>query len=96
MTPDDLEGFVDLPRNCASVLLSMLFAEVGPDDVKISLRSKGDFHSNQIALQFGGGGHIHASGIRIAGTLQSVEETVLAEARKALETYLKEKVALGA
>jgi bifunctional oligoribonuclease and PAP phosphatase NrnA len=96
MTPDDLEGFVDLPRNCASVLLSMLFAEVGPDDVKISLRSKGDFHSNQIALQFGGGGHIHASGIRVAGTLQSVEETVLAEARKAIETYLKEKVAQGA
>ena len=95
MTPDDLEGFVDLPRNCGSVLLSMLFAEVEPEDVKISLRSKGDFHSNKIAAQFGGGGHTHASGIRLAGNLQSVEETVLAEARKALENYVKEKVAIG-
>jgi bifunctional oligoribonuclease and PAP phosphatase NrnA len=96
MTPDDLEGFVDLPRNCGSVLLSMLFAEVDRDDIKISLRSKGDFHSNQIAAQFGGGGHTHASGIRLAGNLQSVEETVLAEARKAIETHSAKKIALGA
>lgn len=96
MTPDDLEGFVDLPRNCRSVLLSMLFAEVEPNDVKISLRSKGDFHSNTIAAQFGGGGHSHASGIRISGTLQDVETTVLTEARKALNTYSQQKVAAGA
>ncbi len=96
MTPDDLEGFVDLPRNCRSVLLSMLFAEVETDDVKISLRSKGDFHSNKIAAQFGGGGHSHASGIRLSGNLQSVEETVLSEARTALRSFLKDNIPLGA
>ncbi|MCI0415225.1 bifunctional oligoribonuclease/PAP phosphatase NrnA [bacterium] len=96
MTPDDLEGFVDMPRNCRSVLLSILFAEVAPDDVKISLRSKGEFHSNKIALLFGGGGHSHASGIRLSGNLQSIEEMVLAEARKGLGPYLKKNCAVSA
>jgi phosphoesterase RecJ-like protein len=96
MTPDDLEGFVDMPRNCRSVLLSMLFAEVAPDDVKISLRSKGDFHSNKIAFLFGGGGHSHASGIRLSGKLQDIEETVLTEARKALRAFLKDDHAFSA
>ena len=96
MSPDDLEGFVDIPRNCRSVLLSILFAEVGPEDVKISLRSKGDFHSNKIATIFDGGGHSHASGIRLNGNLMSVQEMVLNEARKALVSFLNAKVALGA
>jgi len=84
MTQEDLEGFVDIPRNCKSVLLSVLFAEVEPNDIKISLRSKGDFHSNKLAAQFGGGGHSHASGIRLSGPLPQIEQMILAEARKAL------------
>ena len=84
MTLDDLEGFVDIPRNCKTVLLSVLFAEVEPNDIKISLRSKGDFHSSKIAAQFGGGGHNHASGIRLPGSLADIEQLILAEARKAL------------
>ncbi len=84
MTQDDLEGFVDLPRNCRSVLLSVLFLEVQPDDIKISLRSKGDFQSNSVAARFNGGGHAHASGIRLNGNLATVETMVLTEARKAL------------
>ena len=84
MTQDDLEGFVDIPRNCKTVLLSVLFAEVEPNDIKISLRSKGDFHSNKIAALFGGGGHSHASGIRLSGALSEVEHRILTEARKAL------------
>jgi phosphoesterase RecJ-like protein len=96
MSPDDLEGFVDLPRNCKSVLLSILFVEVAPEDIKISLRSKGDFHSNRIAAEFGGGGHSHASGIRLSGNLQDVQETILAVARKALKEYSEQTVPLGA
>jgi len=84
MTLDDLEGFVDIPRNCKTVLLSVLFAEVEPNDIKISLRSKGDFHSSKIAAQFGGGGHSHASGIRLPGSLVEIEKLILGEARKAL------------
>jgi phosphoesterase RecJ-like protein len=85
--PDDVEGFVDMPRNCKNVLLSVLFLEVEPDDVKISLRAKGNFNASQLAAQFGGGGHNHASGIRLIGPLPQIEQTILAEARKALANY---------
>jgi len=85
LNPEDAEGFVDLPRNCRSVLLSMLFLEVEPEDVKISLRAKGNFNANKLASVFGGGGHNHASGIRMTGSLSEIENTVLNEARKALQ-----------
>lgn len=88
LTSDDVEGFVDFPRNCRSVVLSVLFLEVEPDDIKISLRAKGEFNANRLATQFGGGGHNHASGIRLQGSLHSVEEMLLAEARKALQPFL--------
>jgi bifunctional oligoribonuclease and PAP phosphatase NrnA len=83
--PDDVEGFVDLARNCKNVLLSAVFLEVEPDDVKISLRAKGNFNASQLAAKFGGGGHNHASGIRLAGSLPEIEKAVLTEARKDLE-----------
>ncbi len=85
---EDIDGFVDLPRNCRSVLLSVLFLEVEPNDVKISLRAKGDFNANRLAGLFGGGGHNHASGIRLTGPLPVIEESVLKEARKAMQPFL--------
>lgn len=85
--PDDVEGFVDMARNCKNVLLSMVFLEVEPNDVKISLRAKGNFNASQLAAKFGGGGHNHASGIRLAGLLPEIEKAVLTEARKELENY---------
>lgn len=84
--PDEIDGFVDLARNCKSVTLSMLFLEVEPNDIKISLRAKGQFNANQLAGKFGGGGHNHASGIRLASTLEQAEQSVLDEARKAVDS----------
>lgn len=85
---DDVEGFVDIPRNCRDVLLSIVFLEVEPNDVKVSLRAKGSFNANQLATMFGGGGHNHASGIRILDSLSKAERMVLTEARKAMIPFL--------
>jgi phosphoesterase RecJ-like protein len=87
MCVDDLEGYVEMPRNCRTVLLSILFLEVEPEDIKISLRAKGDFNANALAALFGGGGHAHASGIRMKGKLELVQQAVLSEARRALEPF---------
>jgi phosphoesterase RecJ-like protein len=85
---DDVEGFVDIPRNCREVLLSIVFLEVEPNDVKVSLRAKGNFNANKLATIFGGGGHNHASGIRILDSLPNAERMVLEEARKAMGPFL--------
>jgi bifunctional oligoribonuclease and PAP phosphatase NrnA len=81
---DDVEGFVDIPRNCREVLLSIVFLEVEPNDVKVSLRAKGNFNANKLASTFGGGGHNHASGIRILDSLDNAKKMVLEEARKTM------------
>ncbi|HJZ11439.1 MAG TPA: bifunctional oligoribonuclease/PAP phosphatase NrnA, partial [Acidobacteriota bacterium] len=90
LCPEDVEGFVDLPRNCGAVVLSILFLETAPEDIKISLRAKGKFNANKLAGIFGGGGHNHASGIRMFGPLETVKQTILEEARRAMKAYLEE------
>jgi phosphoesterase RecJ-like protein len=59
--------------------------EVEPGLTRISLRSKSDaVNVNDIAAQFGGGGHAAAAGARIAGRPLSVQRRVVAAIKKAL------------
>ena len=56
-----------------------------PGLTRISLRSKSDrVNVNEIAAQFGGGGHPAAAGARIAGKPLSVQRKVIAAIKRAL------------
>jgi phosphoesterase RecJ-like protein len=58
-----------------------------PEVTRISLRSKSSrVDVNQVASQFGGGGHIAAAGARVAGPPLSVQRRVLAAVKKALDS----------
>ena len=58
----DSEGFVNYPLSIRGVMFSVIFIEQ-EDHVKISFRSKGDFHANLFASShFNGGGHKNAAG----------------------------------
>lgn len=82
---DDTEGLIDHIRAIAPVIVACVFEEIEPDLTRISLRSKSDKVSvNEIAAQFGGGGHQAAAGARIAGKPRSVQRQVLAAIKKAL------------
>jgi phosphoesterase RecJ-like protein len=50
------------------------FKEQGPDDWRVSLRSKGDVDINAIAREFGGGGHKNASGCNASGDLELLKK----------------------
>lgn len=66
----DTEGFVNLPLSVQGIIMSALFIEK-KDHIKVSLRSKGDFNVNQVAVKyFKGGGHRNASGGRYDGTME--------------------------
>ena len=52
----------------------VFFKENGPDDWRISLRSKGDVDVNAIAKEFGGGGHKNASGCSAQGSRDALTE----------------------
>jgi len=83
---DDSEGLIDHIRAIAPVVVACLFEEMGPVLTRISLRSKSDkVNVNEIAAQFGGGGHRAAAGARIPGPPATVQRRVLDAVKKALD-----------
>ena len=61
------------------------FEEIDDNMTRISLRSKSaKVNVNEIAAQFGGGGHPAAAGARIAGKPISVQRRVIVAIKKAL------------
>lgn len=86
VTVDDLDGIIEFPRSITGVRLALLFREMSQDRIKVSLRSVGPVDVASFAKPFGGGGHKHASGLSLPGTLPEVQEKVLTAARQYLET----------
>jgi phosphoesterase RecJ-like protein len=82
---DETEGLIDHIRAIEPVVVACVFEEIEPELTRISLRSKSDkINVNEIAAQFGGGGHSAAAGARIPGKPLSVQRKVIAAVKKAL------------
>lgn len=77
------DSFVSYPRYIEGVDVAVMFKAVEENVVRVSMRSsKTDV--SQIALAFGGGGHIKAAGCTVNGSLENAKELVLAAIGKAL------------
>jgi len=64
-----------------------VFEEVEPELTRVSLRSKTQkVNVNEIAAQFGGGGHPAAAGARIPGTPLAAQRRVISAIKKALDS----------
>jgi phosphoesterase RecJ-like protein len=83
---EDLDGIVEHARSIAGTRMALFFRDLGYGKVKISFRSTGDVDVNAFARQFGGGGHVKASGALIAGSLDEVRARVIAAARQYLSS----------
>ena len=79
----EAEDLVNYPRSIESVRVACLLRERG-DEVKVSLRGKGDVDVSRIARGFGGGGHPNAAGCTVPGKLDAVTGQVLGAVRAAL------------
>ena len=66
-TNDDLEGLINFPLTVKDIEAVAFFKEVGEQDWRVSLRSKGSVDTGAIARQFSGGGHTNASGCSAQG-----------------------------
>jgi bifunctional oligoribonuclease and PAP phosphatase NrnA len=78
----DTENLVNIPLQVASVQVSVLINEdLAGGPVRVSFRSKGQLDVARFAEQFGGGGHVRASGAKFN---LPVDE-VIAKVSKALE-----------
>jgi phosphoesterase RecJ-like protein len=86
-SPADTEGLIDHIRDIEPVVIACVFEELEPGLTRISLRSKSEqVSANEIAAQFGGGGHPAAAGARIPGRPLGVQRRVIAALKKALNS----------
>jgi phosphoesterase RecJ-like protein len=84
----DTEGFVNIPLSIEGIIFSVFIREE-ENVIKISLRSKGTFPTNQFSSDvFGGGGHLNASGGEFYGKL----EEAIALFEEALPRYKEQLI----
>ena len=65
--------------------VTVLFIEQSDRQSKVSWRSRADYDVATLAASFGGGGHRAASGATVEGSLEEVQDLVLAATRKVLQ-----------
>ncbi|MCX7875402.1 MAG: bifunctional oligoribonuclease/PAP phosphatase NrnA [Melioribacteraceae bacterium] len=86
---DDVDGFVGYCLSIQNVTIGILFYEL-KDGLKISFRSKGNIPVNLLAKDFGGGGHINASGTRLFNiSIDEILDKVILKAQQYLRMELK-------
>lgn len=73
-TKEDMNGHANILRNIMGVDLSFVIYEIQPHFFSASLRSVEGVACNKIAAEFGGGGHVVASGFKCEAN--SMEEIV--------------------
>ena len=81
----DNNGFVNIPLAAREVLAAVYMREVGPNEFRVSLRSKGDINVAKVAEKFGGGGHRNAAGLRIEGDWDEKERELVEAVKGAVE-----------
>jgi bifunctional oligoribonuclease and PAP phosphatase NrnA len=73
-TNDDLEGLINFPLTVKDIEAVAFFKEIGDQQWRVSLRSKGSVDIGAIARQFNGGGHANAAGCSTTGDLDTIHK----------------------
>jgi phosphoesterase RecJ-like protein len=81
----DNNGFVNIPLAARDVQAVVYTREVGPNEFRVSLRSKGDIDVAKVAEKFGGGGHKNAAGCGLSGDWDEKEREIVAALMSAVE-----------
>jgi phosphoesterase RecJ-like protein len=85
----DTDGIINMPFMASEIqAVALVRAEGTPQQVRVSLRSKGDVDVRAIAGNFGGGGHRNASGFTVTDDPAQVRERVIGLMRDALEAHV--------
>lgn len=75
----DLDGIVSQLRLTKGVEVAIFLYETETQKFKVSMRSNGRIDVSQIAVYFGGGGHVRAAGCELSGSVYDVVNNITAE-----------------
>lgn len=81
----DLEGIVSQLNQTAGAECTIFMYQTGVLEYKVSLRSKGKVDVSEIAMYFGGGGHMRAAGCTMNGTYYDVVNNLSLHIEKQLK-----------
>ena len=85
LKPEDSEGMIDIIRGIDGVIVALFFEELPDGKIRVSMRSKDPrVDACQVCMEFGGGGHALAAGIRMAGPISDAKARVLEAVKRAL------------
>ena len=94
LTPEDFraasadlgetEGIVDHLRAVREAWAAALFVELPEGAIRVSMRSRGAVDVGEVALRFGGGGHLNAAGCTLPGPMPEARERLLRALLEAL------------
>ncbi|MDC7290206.1 bifunctional oligoribonuclease/PAP phosphatase NrnA [Blautia schinkii] len=82
----DLDGIVSQLRLTEGVEVAMFLYELETQSFKVSLRSNGRVDVSDIAVFFGGGGHMRAAGCDLHGSMYDVINNITAQIEKQMLT----------
>ena len=83
--PSDTEDVVNATLSVSGAKAAVIFVGQLRGGFKLSFRSRCHLDCNEVARQFGGGGHKAAAGAFQEGTLEEVQERVLAVVRDMMQ-----------
>ena len=90
---EDSEGMINLARDIECVEVAIFLKELESGKIKVGLRSKKVIDVADVALQFGGGGHVRAAGCTLYGTVDEVKnkilDAVIARFKNTGETFMR-------
>jgi phosphoesterase RecJ-like protein len=82
----ELDGFASLGQDIGGVRVVVFGVERPRERVKISLRSDGSVAINQVAAEYGGGGHPSAAGATVEGKLEAVMAEMVQKVKKVVNS----------
>ncbi len=84
----ELDNFASFGMQVAGVLVSILCVETPDKRVKVSLRSDATVPVNDLAAEWGGGGHASAAGATVVGELYQVADMVVSRVEALINTHV--------
>lgn len=82
---EDASEFINISRDIDGVEVAVFIKEKSSETFRISLRSKSEVDVRLIAEEFGGGGHVRASGCTIEGNYEKIKSILIDEIKKHME-----------
>ena len=78
----ETEDVIALARSIRGVDVTLFFKEIDNNRLRVSIRSRGEINSQQVANAFSGGGHVHAAGFFYDGDIVTAKDDILEVIKK--------------